>query len=288
MKRRNIVHEKKISLDDSVLIEGDAIRALQKLRERSIQCVVTSPPYWGMRDYDMPSQIGGEATLEEYVSRIVTVFMEVKRVLRNDGLLWLNVGDGYTSGKRAYRSPDPKNEGRAMLWRPETPKGLKCKEIIGVPWRIALALQSAGWYLRTDIIWHKPNAMPESVKDRPTRSHEYLFMFSKEADYYYDYDSSLEIVIGGKRNRRTVWTIPTQRKGGFHKATFPEDLIRPCIFSSTKPRDFVLDPFFGSGTVGLVCKDTGRRFVGIELNPEYIGFAASRLGLDKKSIISRL
>jgi site-specific DNA-methyltransferase (adenine-specific) len=239
-----------------------------------------------MRDYNVSSQIGGEATLEEYIARIVTVFTAVKRVLRNDGLLWLNVGDGYTSGQRTYRGPDPKNGARAMPWRPETPNGLKCKELIGMPWRIALALQSAGWYLRTDLIWHKPNAMPESVKDRPTRSHEYLFMFSKEPNYYYDYNSSLEIVTSGKRNRRTVWTIPTKRLGGFHKAAFPEELIRPCIFSSTKPEDFVLDPFFGSGTVGLVCKGENRYFVGIELNPEYVCFAAKRLNYKKNCIIN--
>lgn len=287
MKKQQKGIQKQITLDCSTIVEGDAIHALQMIQDCSIQCVITSPPYWGMRDYNVPLQIGGEPTLVEYLSRIVTVFMEVKRVLTNDGLLWVNVGDGYTSGKRTYRSPDPKNGARAMQWRPETPKGLKCKELLGVPWKIAFALQSSGWYLRTDIIWQKPNAMPESVKDRPTRSHEYLFMFSKEANYYYDYNNSLEEIRGGKRNRRTVWTIPTERTG-LHKAMFPVDLIRPCISASTKPKDFVLDPFFGSGTVGIVCEDMGRCFVGIELNPEYISVATKRLGFKRIKVISAL
>jgi site-specific DNA-methyltransferase (cytosine-N4-specific) len=285
MKRKKILPEKQIKLTESVLIEGDASRALQMLPAHSIQCVVTSPPYWGMRDYDISSQIGSEDTLEEYISRIVTVFKEVKRVLKKDGLLWLNVGDGYTSGRRAYRAPDRKNIARAMTWRPDTPEGLKSKELIGIPWRIAFALQSAGWYLRSDIIWNKPNPMPESVKDRPTRSHEYLFMFSKEPMYYYDYQSTLEMGTSGMRNRRTVWSIPTERLGGFHKAIFPEELITPCIAASTKFHDFVLDPFFGSGTVGLVCKDVDRNFVGIELNPIYVEYAAKRLEYSHKHII---
>lgn len=288
MKAKKKLSKKTLSLRNSALIQGDAIRALQLLPNCSMQCVVTSPPYWGMRDYDEPTQIGSEDTIEEYISRIVTVFKEVKRVLKDNGLLWLNIGDGYTSGKRNYRSPDPKNGARAMLWRPETPNGLKNKELIGIPWRIALALQSAGWHLRTDIIWHKPNAMPESVKDRPTRCHEYLFMFSKKEFYYYDYENSLEIVDAGKRNRRTVWKVKTQRSGSLHKAMFPEELVKPCISVSTKPRDFVLDMFFGSGTVGIVCKEMKRRFVGIELNPEYVDFAAERLGVKKERIISLL
>jgi site-specific DNA-methyltransferase (adenine-specific) len=285
MKRKKILPEKKITLTESVLIEGDASLALRMLPERSVQCVVTSPPYWGMRDYEISSQIGSEDTLEEYISRIVTVFTEVKRVLRNDGLLWLNIGDGYTSGRRSYRAPDPKNMSRAMTWRPDTPKGLKSKELLGIPWHIAFALQSAGWYLRTDIIWHKPNAMPESVKDRPTRAHEYLFMFSKEPTYYYDYKSTLEMGTKEMRNKRSVWTIPTQSLGGFHKAIFPDVLIRPCIAASTKIQDFVLDPFFGSGTVGFVCKEVKRNFVGIELNPMYVEYAAKRLKYNKKHII---
>lgn len=160
-----------------------------------------------------------------------------------------------------------------MNVRPDTPEGLKSKDLLGIPWRLALALQADGWYLRDDIIWNKPNAMPESVKDRPTRSHEYIFMLTKSEKYYYDYLSVKE----NGRNRRTVWNVNTVPFSAAHFATFPPALIRPCILSSTRSDDFVLDPFFGSGTVGVVCRDYGRRFVGIELNEEYVRIAMARL-----------
>jgi site-specific DNA-methyltransferase (adenine-specific) len=231
-----------------------------------------------MRNYGSDEQIGLEPTLPQFLHRLVSVFSEVKRVLADDGTLWLNIGDGYTSGNRGWRAPDKKNPARAMEVRPDTPEGLKPKDLIGVPWRLAFALQEDGWYLRSDIVWNKPNAMPESVKDRPSRAHEYLFMFSKSERYHYDWKAVCEPTdAGGVRNRRSVWDVNTKPFSGAHFATFPPELIRPCILASTKPDDFVLDPFFGSGTVGLVCQQEGRRYVGIELNPEYVEMASKRL-----------
>jgi len=214
--------------------------------------------------------------LPEFIARLRRVFSEVRRVLRDDGVLWLNIGDGYTSGNRGWRAPDKKNRARAMEVRPDTPDGLKPKDLMGVPWRLAFALQDEGWYLRADIIWKKPNAMPESVKDRPTRAHEYLFMLTKSERYYYDREAILE---PNGRNKRTVWDVNTQGFAKAHFATFPPKLIEPCIKASTRPSDFVLDPFFGSGTAGLVAYDLGRKYVGIELHPEYIDLARERLGL---------
>jgi len=263
-----------ITLSNSMIIEGDALHALQYIPSNSVQCVITSPPYWGLRDYGVKGQIGLEQTLHQYLNKLVSVFSEVKRVLRNDGIFWLNIGDGYTSGNRGYRAPDKKNPARAMTVRPDTPSGLKPKDLLGIPWRLAFALQDDGWYLRTDIIWNKPNGMPESVKDRPTRCHEYLFMFTKSERYYYDRGAVLE---ENGRNRRSVWNINTIPFPEAHFATFPPDLVRPCILASTKPQDFVLDPFFGSGTVGVVCKESVRNYIGIELHPDYIDLAIQRL-----------
>jgi site-specific DNA-methyltransferase (adenine-specific) len=251
-----------------------------------MQCVVTSPPYWGLRDYGIEGQIGLEPTLPQFLNRLVAIFAEVRRVLKPDGLLWLNIGDGYTSGNRGYRAPDRKNPARAMTVRPDTPEGLKPKDLLGIPWRLAFALQEDGWYLRSDIVWHKPNAMPESVADRPTRAHEYLFMFSKSEHYYYDRKAVQEKGNHGRpRNCRSMWKIPTQAFPGAHFATFPPALVAPCILASTKPDDFVLDPFFGSGTVGLVCLRHRRRYVGIELHPEYIQLAIRRLGIFEPPVI---
>ena len=263
-----------LNLRESVIVEGDAIDALKAMPARSVQCVVTSPPYWGLRDYGITGQIGLEAGVHEYLTKLVDVFQEVHRVLRDDGVFWLNIGDGYTSGNRGYRAPDKKNPARAMSVRPDTPKGLKPKDLLGMPWRLALALQQAGWFLRSDIIWHKPNAMPESVKDRPTRSHEYIFMFSKAEKYYYNHVAVKE---ENGRNRRTVWNVNTSPSGHKHFATFPKTLITPCILASSRKGDFVLDPFFGSGTVGEACLDLERNCIGIELNPEYVKLAVNRL-----------
>jgi len=176
---------------------------------------------------------------------------------------------------------DKKNPARAMQYRPPTPTGLKPKDLIGVPWRVAFALQSAGWFLRSEIIWEKPNCQPESVKDRPTRSHEHIFMFTKSETYLYNYEAMREQSNGrGRRNRRTVWSIRTEAYPGAHFATFPPSLVQPCVLASSKPGDTVLDPFFGSGTVGEVCLKNGRNCLGIEVKPEYECLARIRLGLD--------
>ena len=282
MRTKKIIKPQTIGLDDSVIFEGDALTVLQRLPSDSVQCIVTSPPYWGLRDYNIPDQIGLESTLPQFLNRLRTIFTEARRVLRDDGILWLNIGDGYTSGNRGWRAPDKKNPARAMSVRPDTPEGLKPKDLHGIPWRLAFALQDDGWYLRADIVWNKPNAMPESVKDRPTRAHEYLFMFSKEERYYYDRKAVLE---PNGRNCRSVWNINTQPFPGAHFATFPTTLVEPCIRASTRPGDFVLDPFFGSGTVGVVASQLDRRYVGIELHPEYVALAADRLSGSETKIM---
>lgn len=267
-----------LPINGSVIIEGDALTSLRLLPSSSVRCVVTSPPYWGLRDYGIGDQIGLEPTVGQFIDRLVGIFSEIKRILTDDGTIWLNIGDGYTSGGRTWRAPDKKNPGRAMNIRPDTPEGLKPKDLLGVPWRLAFALQENGWYLRSDIVWHKPNAQPESVKDRPVRAHEYLFMLSKSEKYFYDWRIMRERADnGGTRSRRSVWSINTKPFNGSHFATFPPDLVRPCVRASSETGDFVLDPFFGSGTVGLVSKEEGREFIGIELNPEYVEMAKKRI-----------
>ncbi|NLT21144.1 MAG: site-specific DNA-methyltransferase [Syntrophomonadaceae bacterium] len=274
LTKLKIDHTAEIVPADSLIVEGDVIKVVQRLPSNFVQCIITSPPYWGLRDYGIEGQIGLENDLQHYINRLVYVFSEARRVLSNDGILWLNIGDGYTSGNRRYRAPDKKNPARAMAVRPDTPEGLKPKDLLGIPWRLALALQADGWYLRNDIIWHKPNAQPESVKDRPTRDHEYLFMLTKSEKYYYD---RIAILDNNGRNKRTVWSINTRSFPDAHFATFPPQLVEPCILASTKPKDYVLDPFFGSGTVGVVCQEYNRKFIGIELNPEYVNIATNRL-----------
>ncbi|MGH8476541.1 MAG: DNA-methyltransferase [Methylococcales bacterium] len=275
MKQTKVLSSDTLKVDCSSIIEGDAHIVLGRLPDESVQSVITSPPYWGLRDYKLPGQIGLEESLPQFLNRLVAIFAEVKRVLKNDGTLWLNIGDGYTSGNRGWRAPDKKNAARAMNVRPDTPEGLKPKDLLGIPWRLALRLQEDGWYLRSDIIWHKPNAMPESVKDRPTRAHEYLFLLSKSEQYHYDRSAILEV---NGRNKRSVWNVNTQPLSLPHAAAFPPALIRPCILVSTRAGDYVLDPFFGSGTVGLVCDETARNYIGIELHPEYVKLAVERLG----------
>lgn len=260
-----------LRLTDSLIIEADARAALARLPSGSVQCVVTSPPYWGLRDYGIPGQIGLEPTMAEFIQSLSAIFAEVKRILKDDGVLWLNIGDGYTSGNRGWRAPDKKNPNRAMSQRPDNPPGLKDKDLIGIPWRLAFALQENGWFLRSDIVWHKPNAMPESVKDRPTRAHEYIFMLTKSERYTYHHESVKERADDGTmRNRRSVWSINTSGSGSSHIAAFPEALVMPCILAATQPGEYVLDPFFGSGTVGVVARRLGRRYIGIELNPLYV------------------
>jgi DNA modification methylase len=260
----------------SLIVAGDSRLLLQHVPSNSVRCCVTSPPYWSLRDYHIPGQIGLEAQLTQYFASLVAVFEEVRRVLASDGTLWLNIGDSYTSGGRTWRAPDKKNPVRAMKVRPPTPDGLKPKDLIGVPWRLAFALQAAGWYLRADIVWNKPNCQPESVKDRPTRSHEMLFLFSKSEQYHY---APLAVRGPNGRNLRTVWDIPTQAYREAHFATFPPALVEPCLALGSVAGDLVLDPFLGSGTTGEAALRMGRRFLGVELNPDYVEIAARRMGV---------
>ncbi|AOY96874.1 site-specific DNA-methyltransferase [Cupriavidus sp. USMAA2-4] len=285
-----------------------------------VQCIVTSPPYWGLRDYGVGGQLGLEPTLREFLVNMVEVFDLARELLADGGTLWLNMGDGYV----------PCRDSR-----------VKSKDVTGQPWRLAFALQDAGWWLRQDIVWHKPNPMPESVRDRCTKAHEYLFLLTKSEKYFYDFEAMQEPVSGGAhargngvnpkavpsgwdtaagghrelkgrypgtgvgfgrgydkvakprakqnasfsaavaelvttRNRRSVWTIPTQAFDGAHFATFPEALVEPCILAGSRPGDIVFDPFLGSGTVASVAQRLGRRWLGAELNPEYIALQAER------------
>jgi len=259
---------------NSALICGDTENVLSRMPENLFQTCVTSPPYWSLRDYGIPGQIGLEGSVFDYINHLVRVFSQVRRVMREDGTLWLNIGDSCTSGGRTWRAADKKNPIRAMNVRPPTPDGLKPKDLIGVPWMIAFALQREGWYLRADIIWNKPNCQPESVRDWPTRSHEYLFLFSKSE--FYTYDNKAVRGPNG-RNIRTVWDINTKPYSEAHFATFPPALVEPCVAIGSRPGDLVLDPFIGSGTSGVVALRAKRRFVGIELNPAYLQIAEGRL-----------
>lgn len=259
---------------NSALILGNTESILSQLPGGIFQTCVTSPPYWSLRDYNIPGQIGLEDSVFAYIEHLAGVFSQVRRVLRDDGTLWLNIGDSYTSGGRTWRAADKKNPVRAMNVRPPTPQGLKPKDLIGVPWLLAFALQREGWFLRADIIWNKPNCQPESVKDRPTRSHEYVFLFSKSEHYRYDHKA----VRGpNDRNIRTVWDVHTRPYPEAHFATFPPSLVDPCVKIGSGPGDLILDPFIGSGTLGEVALKLERRFVGIELNPEYLEIAEERL-----------
>ena len=261
------------------VIHGDTREQLHRIPDETFQMAITSPPYWGVRDYGVAGQIGAEEQLEDYIATLTAVFREVRRVLKSDGLFWLNTANCYTSGGRKWRDSDKKNKGRAMSYRPDTPEGLKPKDLIGIPWMLALALQRDGWYLRSDIIWHKPNCQPESVKDRVTVSHEYLFMFSKSERYAFHQSAIVERTAdgNGEKNKRSVWAINTEPFAEAHYAVFPKALVRPCVLASTQTGDMILDPFFGSGTVGEVASELGRRCVGIELKPDFVELAKRRV-----------
>ena len=273
----------KIVESKSGILLGDATQLLRLLPDNSIQTVVTSPPYWALRDYNINGQLGLEESVYDYINILANVFEEIRRVLKSDGTLWLNIGDSYTSGGRKWRAPDGKNKARAMSIRPDTPEGLKSKELIGVPWRLAFALQSKGWYLRSDIVWEKTNCQPESVRDRPTKSHEYIFLLTKSEQYKYNVDA-----VKGPNNRRIrdVWSINTRscKETSGHFAIFPPELVEPCIRFSTSENDLVLDPFLGSGTTAVVAGRLNRRFLGIELNPDYYQLALNRLCADGMNI----
>ena len=297
------------------IITGNAIEVLKELPDCSVDCCITSPPYLGLRDYGVNGQIGLENSVQDYINRLTDIFKEVRRVLKNDGTLWLNIGDSYVSSNSEYSN-------------------CKRKDLIGVPWLLAFALRNDGWYLRQDIIWEKPNAMPESVKDRCTKSHEYIFLFSKQSKYYFDYEAIKEPAVGfnnivpagskgtlrpnsrlrkgnsrtfrgggvytkgqsfnnsaettreshgnsenitGLRNKRSVWTVATQGYKEAHFATFPEKLIEPCVLAGSRDGGIILDPFIGSGTTAVVAKKFNRGFIGIELNPEYVEMTKRRL-----------
>ena len=274
--------------DDPVcIIEGDVREIAPQLPDDAFRCVITSPPYWGVRDYGVDGQIGAEPDLSDYIDRLVSVFSDVRRTTSPNGTFWLNIGNTYTSGGRKWRQEDSKNRGRAMSYRPPTPPGLKKKDLIGVAWMMAMACQREGWYLRNDIIWNKPNGQPESVKDRLTVTHEYLFLFSKSERYSFNQDAIKEQATNGngQKNKRTVWTVNTEGYPGAHFAVFPRALIRPCILASTEPGDIILDPFFGTGTVGVVAKELGRRCVGVEMKPEYTEMAKERLSAVQPALI---
>jgi len=260
----------------SALVLGDAAAVLSAMPAGCVQTVITSPPYWSLRDYGIDGQIGLEDSVFDFIDALVVVFEQVRRVLRDDGTMWLNIGDSYTSGGRTWRAPDKKNRARAMPVRPLTPPGLKPKDLIGVPWRLALALQEKGWYLRSDIIWNKSNCQPESVTDRPTRSHEYVFLLSKNERYKYDVQ---EVQGPNGRRLRSVWDLKTQAypDASGHFATFPPALVEPCVRIASGPSELVLDPFVGSGTTSLTAGRLGRRFVGIELHPDYLAMSRDRL-----------
>jgi DNA modification methylase len=297
-------------MTSNTIIQGDALTVLRTLPEESIDCCVTSPPYFQQRDYGVVGQIGSEETPEEYRDRLLEVFHEVYRVLKPKGTLWLNIGDGYNgSGKANGCDLDnclQKSNKSAQKTKPTNVKNLKPKDLIGIPWMMAFALRSDGWYLRQDIIWHKQNPMPESVIDRCTKSHEYIFLFSKSRKYYYDYEAIMEPaaydgrkdtfykggpkdMAGGAherwavkngvpmRNKRSVWTVNAEPYHGAHFATYPQKLIAPCIMAGCPEGGIVIDPFAGTGTTAVVSRKLNRNFIIIELNPASIKLAETRL-----------
>lgn len=297
------------------LIHGDCIVELSKLKSESVNCCVTSPPYFGLRDYGVEGQLGLEQTPKEFIDKLVSVFKEVKRVLKYDGTCWIVVGDSYNarrSGGHVGGGEQGKRSKSYMQKRSgANVRDLKSKDLIGIPWMLAFALRDDGWYLRQDIIWHKPNPMPESVLDRCTKSHEYVFLLSKSYKYYYDskaireagktytrkasgyktketqghYDGRRGLGFATKdittvgRNKQSVWPVKTSRFKGAHFATFPPDLIEPMIKAGCPESGVVLDPFFGAGTVGVVAEKLNRKWVGIELNKDYIAIAQKRINV---------
>lgn len=268
-----------IASDEGLFIFHDDVRkAIKKIPDNSIQTIITSPPYWGVRDYGYENQIGSEPILNDYINSLVDLFSELRRTLKNDGTFWLNVANTYTSGGRKWRQEDKKNKGRAMSYRPPTPEGLKKKDLIGVAWMLAMACQLDGWYLRNDIIWYKPNCQPESVKDRLTVAHEYMFLFSKSEKYFFNQEAIKEKCTDGNglKNKRTLWSINTEPFPEAHFAVFPKALVEPCIHAGSREGDIVLDPFFGSGTVGVVAQALKRKCIGIEQSNEYIEIAKRR------------
>ncbi len=296
------------------ILIGDCIEQMRTLPDRSVHCCVTSPPYWGLRDYGVAGQIGLEKTPKEYVTKLVAVFQEVKRVLRDDGTLWLNLGDSYaTTGDVGVGGSEKQNSNRGSVkYHGDILPDVRSKNLVGIPWRVAFALQADGWILRQDIIWAKPSPMPESVTDRCTKAHEYIFLLVKSSKYYYNQDAIMEPAVTGwksmtfipsekdklggtrtaqggcssnnrtdqpnyTRNKRSVWTVASQPYADAHFATFPPKLIEPCILAGCPKGGTVLDPFGGSGTTGKVTNELmNRDCILIELNPKYWDMAKTR------------
>ena len=306
----------------------DCREAMRNMSDQSVHTIVTSPPYFGLRDYGVDGQLGLEPTPDDFIAALVEVFRSVRRVLRDDGTVWLNLGDSYASYRDGKATPDttrgdsdgtlvPKGKAKNRSASTFVGSSIKHKDLIGIPWRVALALQADGWYLRQDIIWHKPNPMPESVKDRCTKAHEYIFLLTKKPKYYFDHEAVKEPVAestkqrlaqptldrqqgsdrvpgktngnmkavgdGETRNRRSVWAVTTKPFKGAHFATFPPDLIEPCILAGCPEGGTVFDPFGGSGTTALVALKHGRNAVLSELNPEYVKLAQTRIEESLKS-----
>ena len=291
-----------------MLLIGNSLEKIDEIKEKSVQAIVTSPPYWGLRDYNADGQLGEELVPEDFVRTLTTLFNKSKRVLKDDGTLWLNIGDTYFGAKGGHWEggnsiTNDATGGNYRMQRKAPPKHprLKTKDLTGIPWMLAFSLQKDGWYLRQDIIWHKPNPMPEAVKDRCVKSHEYIFLLSLKPKYYFDYeaiqekavyvgdnrasrgDSRRDVLLansmaadsqptGEYRNKRSVWSINTAQSGEAHFAVFPEKIPELCIKAGTKEGDVVLDPFMGSGTTANVAKRLGRKWIGIELNEEYARF----------------
>lgn len=315
-------------MENHRILVGDCIEMMRTLPDESVHTCVTSPPYFGLRDYGVDGQLGLEDSPLKFIAQLVEVFREVRRVLRPDGTAWVNMGDSYAGSWGAQGRPQGNGQmaGRSVVSARQINNhpsfetktgirgreiGLKPKDLMGIPWRLAFALQDDGWYLRQDIIWQKPNPMPESIRDRCTRSHEYLFLLSKQRHYYFDQAAIAEKALEprgpgnvapieslpgeratqnsnlrgslhkigprAQRNKRSVWRVPTQRFKGAHFATFPPELIRPCILAGAPRGGVVLDPFGGAGTTSLVSMQEGRRSVICELNPEYAALARSRI-----------
>ena len=312
-----------IQLD--IIHTGDCLEVLKTLPDESVHCCVTSPPYYALRDYGMEEQIGREATPKEYISRLTEVFTEVRRVLRSDGTLWLNIADTYAGKGNQGDFVDPKNpkgrNGQAVALNYKV-EGCKPKDMIGIPWMLAFALRDSGWYLRNDIIWMKENPMPESCKDRCSRCYEHIFLLSKSRKYFFDAKAISEPIapataerlkrgmkggnkygkpvpgqpqtqtinrprahgeitdsmINPMRNKRDVWVVNTVPFKGGHYAAYPPKLVEPCLLAGCPEGGIVLDPFFGSGTTGMVARQMGRHYIGIELNPEYAELAKARIG----------
>lgn len=279
-------------LTESKIIVDDVRQALSTVSPKTVRTVITSPPYWGLRDYGSEKQIGQEDHPDLYIKNLVEVFHETKRILTDDGTLWINIGDTYVGTGHKGNSKDPKNpdgrNGQTIALNHKV-DGLKPKDMIGIPWKLAFALQEDGWYLRSDIIWNKTNALPSPVRDRPVSSYEHIFLLSKSRKYFYDYEAVKEPTVDGKSTRslRDVWNVSTKPFKEAHFAVYPQELILPCILAGSEKGDTVFDPFSGSGTTGIAALLNGRNYLGVEANPEYAKLSEKRI-LSETSVKSKI